>query len=45
MEKIKNVNFYKNDFLEERSKSEILKIFEKKIDVIVSDMAADTTGN
>ena len=45
MEKVKNVNFLEDDFLEERSKKKILKIFEKKIDVIVSDMAADTTGN
>ena len=45
MEKIKNVIFFKNDFLEEESKNEILKIFQEKIDVIVSDMAADTTGN
>ena len=45
MEKIKNVIFFQNDFLKEESKKKILKIFEKKIDVIVSDMAADTTGN
>ena len=45
MEKIKNVIFFKNNFLEEESKNEILKIFQEKIDVIVSDMAADTTGN
>jgi len=45
MEKIKNVIFFKNDFLEEETKNEILKIFQEKIDVIVSDMAADTTGN
>jgi len=45
MEKIKNVTFLEDDFLEEKSKNKILKVFQKKIDVVVSDMAADTTGN
>ncbi len=45
MQKIKNVIFFENDFLNEESKNKILKIFQKKIDVIISDMAADTTGN
>lgn len=45
MEKIKNVIFFKDDFLKEESKNEILNIFQKKIDVIVSDMAENTTGN
>tara|TARA_B100000427_G_C15407797_1_gene550600 strand:+ start:78 stop:695 length:618 start_codon:yes stop_codon:yes gene_type:complete len=45
MEKIKNVVFFKDDFLKEESKNEILSIFQKKIDVIVSDMAENTTGN
>ena len=45
MEKIKNVIFFKDDFLKEESKNEILSIFQKKIDVIVSDMAENTTGN
>ncbi len=45
MEKIKNVIFFKDDFLKEESKNQILNIFQKKIDVIVSDMAENTTGN
>ena len=45
MEKIKNVVFFKDDFSNEVSKNKLLKIFENKIDVIISDMAADTTGN
>ena len=45
MEKIKNVIFFKNDFSEEELKKTILNIFQEKIDVVVSDMAADTTGN
>ena len=45
MEKIKNVIFFKNDFSEEESKIKIFKAFEGRIDVVISDMAADTTGN
>ena len=45
MEKIKNVIFFKNDFSEEESKIKIFKAFEDRIDVVISDMAADTTGN
>ena len=45
MEKIKNVSFLKCNFLEENIKEKILKFFGENLDVIVSDMAADTTGN
>jgi 23S rRNA (uridine2552-2'-O)-methyltransferase len=45
MEKIKKVEFLKCDFLEEQSEDKILNFFSGKIDVIISDMAADTTGN
>ena len=45
MEKIKNVSFLKCNFLEESIKEKILKFFGENLDVIVSDMAADTTGN
>jgi 23S rRNA (uridine2552-2'-O)-methyltransferase len=45
MEKIKNVIFFKHDFLEKKTQEKILSIFIKKIDVIVSDMAENTTGN
>ena len=45
MEKIKNVNFINGDFLEETTQQQIKNIFQKKIDVIISDMAENTTGN
>ena len=45
IEKIKNVNFFQCDFLNNESQKQIIDFFEKKLDVIVSDMAADTTGN
>ena len=45
MEPIKNVKFLKSDFLESNVKSEVIKYFNSNVDVIVSDMAADTTGN
>ena len=45
MEKIKNVIFFKNDFLETETQTKILKTFGEKIDVIISDMAENTTGN
>tara|TARA_B100001996_G_C18592875_1_gene566755 strand:+ start:342 stop:959 length:618 start_codon:yes stop_codon:yes gene_type:complete len=45
MKSIKNVIFFEKDFLEEESKFKIMEIFKEKIDVIISDMAADTTGN
>ena len=45
MEKVKNVNFIKGDFLTSKIQSDIKENFGKKIDVVISDMAADTTGN
>ncbi len=45
MEKIKNVTFLNSDFLEEKTQEQLFKIFNAKIDVIISDMAENTTGN
>ena len=45
MEKIKNVIFFKNDFLEKETQIKLLNTFGEKIDVIISDMAENTTGN
>ena len=45
MEKLDNVIFLNNDFSEESVQNKILKTFKDKIDVIVSDMAENTTGN
>jgi len=45
MEKLDNVLFLNNDFSDEKIQGKILKNFNDKIDVIVSDMAENTTGN
>ena len=45
MEPIKNIKFLKRNFLEEQTKYEVNKYFSKDLEVIISDMAADTTGN
>ena len=45
MEPVKNVKFIKNNILEENTKDKVIKYFNRKLDVIISDMAADTTGN
>ena len=45
MKSIKNVSFLKCDFLDEKVKDRVLHFFGKKLDVIISDMAANTTGN
>ena len=45
MKEIKNVKFLKSNFLDEKTKEKLLSIFNDKIDVIISDMAANTTGN
>ena len=45
MDKISGVTFLQQDFTSADAKKKILTIFGGKIDVIVSDMAADTTGN
>ncbi len=45
MKSIKNVKFLKGDVFEEKNKNEVIRYFNSSIDVILSDMAADTTGN
>ena len=45
VDEIKGVNILKGDFLDEKIRSSILSYFDSRIDVILSDMAADTTGN
>ena len=45
MEPVNNVKFLKGNILEENTKIEIKKYFSTPLDVILSDMAADTTGN
>ena len=45
MEKIKNVIFLKSNFSDDEVQTKILSIFNNKIDVIISDMAENTTGN
>ena len=45
MKKIDNVLFLNSDFSDEKIQDKIIKNFNNKIDVIVSDMAENTTGN
>jgi len=45
MEKLENVIFLNSDFSEQKVQDKILKTFDGKIDIIVSDMAENTTGN
>ena len=45
MEPIKKTKFLKGNFLDDQVKKEIFKYFNSGLDVILSDMAADTTGN
>ena len=42
---IKDVRFFKGDILSNETKSAVIKYFKFNLDVILSDMAADTTGN
>ena len=42
---IEGTRTIEGDFLEERSKNDILKFFNSKINVILSDMAPNTSGN
>ena len=44
MEEIDNTIQIKGDFTEESSKDEIKGFFKSKVDVVVSDMAVNTTG-
>ena len=45
MDPIKNVDFLKSDIFEKSTKDIITNFFNKKLDVVISDMAADTTGS
>tara|TARA_Y200000002_G_scaffold162527_1_gene134160 strand:+ start:1445 stop:2071 length:627 start_codon:yes stop_codon:yes gene_type:complete len=45
MDPIKNSIFIMGDILEEKTKNEVINFFKSNLDVIISDMAADTTGN
>jgi len=45
IEEIKDVKFIMGDFLEKKSKTTIIEYFNSNIDVILSDMASNTTGN
>ena len=44
MQNIDKVLFLKSNFLDEKTHDKILRFFSKKIDVIISDMAENTTG-
>ena len=43
MKPVKNTKFLKGDILEDQTKTEVKKYFKSNLDVIISDMAADTT--
>lgn len=45
MKKINNVNFILGNFSNSNIQQKILELFNHKLDIIVSDMAANTTGN
>ena len=45
METVKNVKFIKRNFLKDEVQDEVKKYFESNLDIVLSDMAADTTGN
>ena len=45
MKPIKNVTFLNSDIFDKTTKEKISYFFKKKLDIIISDMAADTTGN
>jgi len=45
MDKLNNVSFLQCDFLQQRTKEKILNFFGEELDVVLSDMAANTTGN
>ncbi len=45
MSPVKNVRFLKADILKIDIKKEIINHFQSNVDIIISDMAADTTGN
>ena len=43
--KIHNVNHLTGDFMEEKNQALMINFFREKIDLVVSDMAINTTGN
>ena len=45
MEKINNVDFINGDFSDDNVSKEIMLYFDYKIDVVLSDMAVNTSGN
>ena len=45
MEPVNNVKFFKGDILENDTKAQVKSYFNSYLDVILSDMAADTTGS
>jgi len=45
MKEIDNVNFIKEDFMNKNTHEKIAIYFNNKIDVVLSDMAANTSGN
>ena len=45
MEKIYNVDFIKGDFCENSICERIILYFNNKVDIVLSDMAANTSGN
>ena len=45
MESVNNVNFLKGDLFDSEIYEKICTYFDKKIDVVISDMAANTSGN
>ena len=45
MKSINNVNFLKGDLFDDKIYEKICTYFDKKIDVVISDMATNTSGN
>ena len=45
MEKINNVDFIKGNFCESETYKKIIRYFNNKVDVVLSDMAVNTSGN
>ena len=45
MDPVKNVKFLNCDILDNDTENKIINFFKGKLDVIISDIAADTTGN
>ena len=45
MQNIEGVKFIHDDFLNTSAKDKILIFLKNKVDIVISDMAADTTGN